>query len=203
MAEKADARETYQQWVDAWSAELYRLAYRLCGQAEVAEDLLQETFYHAWRSMDSLKQPERARAWLFQILRFRWSHYVRSETRRPRQGGALEAIAEPADPDAAGPLEVMARQEMMQLVLDELEERYRLPLVMVFVEGMTCREAAEELAVPLGTVLSRIHRARKFLRKRLGDEEHPLSTTAREQEQEAGTRDGAQSQPRLRLGGER
>lgn len=200
MADDDEVRQRYQRWVGDWSSELYGLAYRLCGQAEVAEDLLQETFYHAWRSMHTLKQPDRARAWLFQILRYRWSHYVRSEARRPNGGPALDAVSEPVDPEPSAPLEKMARQESMQLALNELEERYRLPLLMVFVEGLTCREAAAELDIPLGTVLSRIHRARKYLRGRLGD---PPTRGADDEANAQSPLPMAQSKPRLRLGGAR
>ena len=59
----------------------------------------------------------------------------------------------------------------MQAALAELDERYRVALLLVFVEGLTCREAADELGVPLGTVLSRIHRARKAMREALGDDD--------------------------------
>ena len=199
MTDSSDARQTYEQWVADWSTDLYRLAYRLCGQAEVAEDLLQETFYHAWRSMHTLKEPERARAWLFQILRYRWSHYVRSEVRRPNGGPTLEAVAEPSDANVEGPLEKMARQDSLQQALDALEERYRVPLLMVFIEGLTCREAAAELEIPLGTVLSRIHRARKFLRTQLGDDE---SAQRGESDEPVDKEKGPVSddQPRLRLG---
>ncbi|MEX2670729.1 MAG: RNA polymerase sigma factor [Phycisphaeraceae bacterium] len=199
MADNGDARQKYERWVTCFSGELYRLAYRLCGQAEVAEDLLQETFYHAWRSMASLKDEGRARAWLFQILRFRWSHYVRSETRRPSRGPALDSVMEPADPDPTEPLTNMAREESMQLALDALEERYRLPLLMVFVEGMTCREAAGELEIPLGTVLSRIHRARKVLRQQLGDGENAAAPQSKKKRPLIKSQD----LPQLRLGGER
>jgi DNA-directed RNA polymerase specialized sigma24 family protein len=53
---------------------------------------------------------------------------------------------------------------MLQKALDTLESRYKEPFLMVFLEGLSCREAAEELDIPLGTILSRIHRARSFLR---------------------------------------
>ena len=81
----------------------------------------------------------------------------------------------------------MARSEWLQRALDELDERYRLPVLMVFMEGLTCREAAEELNVPLGTVLSRIHRARQALKKTL-------------KETDGETASG--TEPRLRLGKE-
>ena len=93
---------------------MYRFAYRLAGQADVAEDLVQETYYHAWRSIGSLRDENRARAWLFQILRYRYSHYVRSDTRRPKLTTPLEAAPEPQDQRSVGPLETMVRRESLQ-----------------------------------------------------------------------------------------
>lgn len=182
-------RQAYERWVDEWSGDLYRFAHRLCGRADTAEDLVQETFYHAWRSMHSLRDGGRARAWLFQILRHRWSHYVRSETRRPKLNAPLESVGERPDGRRFEPLGDMARAEALQNALDGLEERYRLPLLMVFMEGITCREAAERLNVPLGTVLSRIHRGRRSLRRALGSdaEEFGLSFSD-EKENETGSR---------------
>jgi len=184
------SEQRYQGWVEQWSLDLYRLAYRLCGRADVAEDLVQETFYHAWRSIHSLREEHRARAWLFQILRHRHAHYVRADTRRPNLSTPLEKIGDPADGERVDPLENMAVGESLQQALDALDERYRVPLLMVFVQGMTCREAAEDLGVPLGTVLSRIHRARQALKKTLGDPEGDQARGGH-----------ATTGPQLRLGG--
>ena len=70
-------------------------------------------------------------------------------------------------PDRAGPdvLAKLSDQELLQIALEALEERYKEPFLLVFLEDFTCREAAELLDIPLGTVLSRIHRARQFLRR--------------------------------------
>ena len=76
-------RELYEQWVRQFAPELYRFAYRLTGQREKAEDILQETFVEAWKSLDQQRDPQRARAWLFQILRFRFAHLVRDERHEP------------------------------------------------------------------------------------------------------------------------
>ena len=77
MAEPQPRRELYEQWVRQFAPELYRFAYRLTGQREKAEDILQETFVEAWKSLDQQRDPARARAWLYQILRFRHAHLVR------------------------------------------------------------------------------------------------------------------------------
>lgn len=188
-------RMRYEQWVDQWATDLFRFAVRLCGRRDLADDLVQETFFHAWRSMDTLRDDSRARAWLFQILRHRWSHAVRTDTRRPRTTAPLESVTHRADDDAEAPLDRMSRREQVQTALAGLDERYRLPLLLVFVEGMTCREAADELNVPLGTVLSRIHRARKAMRTALADLD---DETVRHESTDSEAGDDS---PPLRIGG--
>lgn len=161
----------YERWVADHSAELYRFALRMTGRGEIAEDLTQETFYHAWRSMKSLRDPSRARAWLYQILRYRYSHWLRDKGRQVKTTTPSEPIENRPGKDDASTLEQMTRSESLQLALDELDDRFKTPFLMVFLEGLSCREAAERLGVPLGTVLSRIHRARQALRASLAKQE--------------------------------
>ena len=174
--------------------DMYRFAFRLCGDTDTADDLVQETFYHAWRSMGKLRHKEKARAWLFQILRYRYAHWVRERSRRPAIVGSAMPLEDHAQ-TAATPFEVLAEREPLQMALDTLEDRFKLPLLMVFMEGSTCQEAAEYLDIPLGTVLSRIHRARRHLRRALG--EHADSPAG---DVEKNGR-GHVLKPRFRLGG--
>ncbi len=161
----------YEQWVTEHSEPLYRLAARLCGNADAAEDLVQETFYHAWRSMASLREPDRARGWLFRILRRRYSRWLRDQTRRLDRIGTTDSafVADKAASDGQ-PGAAMEREELLQRALEVLEERYKLPLLLVFLVGMTFQEAADSLDLPLGTVLSRVHRARQQIRQQFDTE---------------------------------
>lgn len=159
---RAKRRKLYEAWVRDHAADLYRMAYRLCGEAETAEDLVQETFYHAWKDIAGLRETAKARAWLYQILRHRYAHWVRSRTRRLPTASSDQS-AERIDPNSSS-LTRLSHQEQLQRVLDDLDDTLKVPLLMVFLEGMTCQEAAEVLDIPLGTVLSRIHRARQRLR---------------------------------------
>ncbi len=170
LGEKA-RRACYEQWVREHAGDLYRFALRLCGDPQVAEDLVQETFYQAWRGRGRLRDAEKARSWLFQILRYRHSHWARSragDPLRPAPGFTdLEAFAEQAGTAPAAPGAQPDNREALQAALNQLDDRFKLPLLMVFVQGLTCRGVAEQLDVPLGTVLSRIHRARGHLRRAL------------------------------------
>ena len=158
----------YEQWVRAHSAELYRFAYRLAGKRETAEDLLQETFTEAWRSLEKREAPDHPRAWLFQILRFRYAHLIRDTGHHLRTAHAADTLDSQPAPEGISPLETLANQELLQNALDTLAPRIRETFLMVFLEGNTCRETAEALKIPLGTVLSRLDRARQLLRSALG-----------------------------------
>lgn len=168
-----DGRQTlYDSWVREYSGDIYRCALRLCGQPDVAEELVQEVFYEAWRSMDRLRDPAKARAWLLSILRHRYMHWLRDQKRRPKSGEAAREQAQRLSTGEDLPQDILARQESLQAALDALEDRYKVPFLLVFLEGMTCQQAAEFLDIPLGTVLSRIHRARRFLRQHLEREQN-------------------------------
>lgn len=185
---QAKRRKLYETWVRDHAADLYRMAYRLCGEAETAEDLVQETFYHAWKDMAGLRETAKARAWLYQILRHRYAHWVRGRTRRIPASSSDQGV-DRIDPSPSAAMR-MSQQEQLQRVLDELDDTLKVPLLMVFLEGMMCQEAADVLDIPLGTVLSRIHRARQRLRSYF---ELPSASPAGEV--------GRDSSKSLRLGG--
>jgi len=179
-------------WVEKHATELYRFAHRLCGDIAAAEDLVQETFYEAWKHRGPLRSIREPRAWLFLILRRRYGKLRRLEQRRPWivSLGAIQAETE-APPPRSDRIEAA---DSLQSALDDMSDLFKLPLLMVFVQGMTCAQAAEQLDVPLGTVLSRIHRAKKQMREALRrDEEGEGNRDARES--------GPGEQPRLRIGG--
>lgn len=149
-------RQQYEGLVRSHAADLYRFAFRLTGARAVAEDLVQETLSEAWRCVDQLRAQAAARPWLFQILRHRHAHLRRGASRRPSVEIGVDALAgEGSDSVACSSL---------QHALDLLDDRFKVPFLMVFLEGLTCQEAADALDLPLGTVLSRIHRARIALR---------------------------------------
>ena len=160
----AAARVLYEQCVREHSATLYRLAYRLCRRTDLAEDLTQETCCAARKTLSSLSDPAKSKAWLFQILRFRWSHYLRAQSRRIRTTTSHDLAAKTAQPN---PIDRLADADLLSSALNRIDPTLKMPLLLVVAEGYTCCETAGVLQIPLGTVLSRIYRAKSVLRKHL------------------------------------
>jgi RNA polymerase sigma-70 factor (ECF subfamily) len=149
-------RLLYERLVHAHWRELYAYAYRLlCSRAE-AEDAVQHTFLQAWISIRQVQNVSSPRAWLYTVLRRTcWRLMERSNDAAPPP---LADIADRND----HPRQI-DEQDLVAKVLSQLERKFRDPFLMVAMEGLTCREAARELGIPLGTVLSRIARARERL----------------------------------------
>jgi RNA polymerase sigma-70 factor (ECF subfamily) len=142
---------------------LYRIAYRLVGDCHEAEDIVQETLRSAWKSRTHFECGRGERAWLAAILRRRViDRWRRGGHRLTLLGnGTPDVPTPPSDPTANG------YTDEMQRALAQLPTELRESLLLVVVGELTHQETADTLGVPLGTVLSRVSRARQRLRKHL------------------------------------
>ncbi|BBZ34619.1 sigma-70 family RNA polymerase sigma factor [Mycolicibacterium confluentis] len=175
----ADQRERFVQ--EAWPLldQLYRAAWNHTHSHSDAEALVQETMLKAYRSFDQYSGGTNIRAWLFRILVTTWINRYRSRQRRPdevltgkitdlefnatvRQSSITSASAELLA------LETLADDEV-KAALAALPEGQRMAVYYVDVEGCRYAEAAALLAVPVGTLMSRLHRGRRALRQALVD----------------------------------
>jgi len=160
MQEKPNTRQLFEACVETCADSMYRVAWRLTGNSGEAEDLVQETYVQAWQKMDSLREPNRMRSWMFAILRNQYLKSVRKK--RPTATDDVENIEDktaPVEQDKEDPSDVI-QKAMMQL-----EEDQRLPILLVSMEGISVDEASGILGIPRGTVLSRMHRGRKRLKE--------------------------------------
>jgi RNA polymerase sigma-70 factor (ECF subfamily) len=159
---------------------LYRTALRMTRSEADAEDLVQETYIRAFRFRDQFTLGTNMKAWLFRILTNTFINIYRRKTAQPEVTD-LEGIDEfslyrrMAD-DRAASTSPDPEAELLNSVVDtevtdaleELPEKFRTT-VPLDVEGFSYKEIAEMVGIPIGTVMSRLHRGRKFLQKRLYD----------------------------------
>ena len=142
---------------------LYGTAFRMTRNAHDAEDLVQETFLRAYRGFDGYEAGTNIRAWLFTIL-----HRVRTDAFR-RAGRSPQTVEMKDDgPSVPAPQEALATGgEEVERALAALPEVFRVAVVLRDVEELTYDEIARALAIPIGTVMSRIHRGRALMRAAL------------------------------------
>jgi RNA polymerase sigma-70 factor (ECF subfamily) len=153
-----NAHREFQALVEAHSADLYRFAYWLCRERGRAEDLMQESFLRAWRSLGDLRDGHAAKGWLIAILR-------REHARQYERYAPELAELDPDDiaGETAAPIETLVlRQELLRLSAD-----YREPLLMQVLGGLSCREIAQAMNLSENTVMTRLFRARQKLRAAL------------------------------------
>ena len=151
--------------VEAHYAALYRYAYRLSGSSQEAEDLTQETFCLAQNKLHQLREQDRAKSWLFSILRNAYLHRLRLS--KQEKHVSLDGIGDIPD-RLPEPLPAVDSAQL-QKALNELPEAFRTPLILYYFEEFSYRDIAEQMNVPLGTVMSRLARAKTYLRQRLMD----------------------------------
>jgi RNA polymerase sigma-70 factor (ECF subfamily) len=149
------------------SPSLLRVAQRLSLDRSAAEDLVQETLLRGWRSFDQFARGTNARAWLFRIM-FNTFYALGRHMRSGPVFIPLEAHGEPPQQDR-GSFSPLDAAEVTR-ALDALSTEHRTVLVLAIVEGFTCREMAEILSLPVGTVMSRLSRGRQALREHLQPE---------------------------------
>ena len=136
-------------------ADVYRYAYRLCGSTTDAEDLTQQTFLAAQVKLTQLRASESARAWLFAILR---NCYLKSRRRAQLPATSVELNVNEIPARTA--TDSAIDRERLQAALDALPDDYKLVLLLYYFEEYSYRDIATRLDIPLGTVMSRLSRAR-------------------------------------------
>jgi RNA polymerase sigma-70 factor, ECF subfamily len=170
----ADAAMVYAQ-------PLYAAALRMTRNAADAADLVQETFLRAYRGYGNFEEGTNLRAWLYRILTNTYINSYRARQRRPQETDLADvedlymyrrlatieaALASRSAEDQL--VELIADDEVKQ-ALEDLPEAFRIPVLLADVEGFSYKEIAEMLDIPIGTVMSRLHRGRKAMQKALYD----------------------------------
>ena len=166
MQGKDNARTRFNRLVGEYSKDVFRYAYWLCHDKTMAEELSQETFLRAWKSIDSLQDDKAAKSWLFTI--------VRRENARQYERKRLDMLDD-VDFDRVGATrdeyDTSTEAFVLRRALAELPEEYREPLVLQVIGGYSTEEIANQLGIKAGAVMTRLFRARKKLREMLGERE--------------------------------
>ena len=165
VAGVGERRQLFEALVHAHSSELYRYAFWLCGQDALAQDLVQQTYLRAWRSLDALRDDVAARPWLATILR---REHARLYERKPMPAVDLDGI-ELRD-EAPGP-EHLGEDAVLRAAIARLEPKYREPLVLQVLGGYSCSEIAIQLGISESAVMTQVFRARQKLRAMLDGRE--------------------------------
>lgn len=158
--------KTFDQWVAEHSTLLYRLAYWWTGSRTDAEELTQEAFFQAYKSRETLRDPSAAKAWLVKTLRFCFTR----ELRRQKTASTV-----PLDDgfDIEGGPGANAEAIALHRAIQELDEHYRVVVVLFYFQDLTYREITDALELPIGTVMSRLSRGRQLLHEKLRAKPHP------------------------------
>ena len=170
---KSGDQDAFGQLVLAHQNKVYTLCVHMVTNREEAEDLAQEAFLKAWRNLDGFLGESSFATWMHRLTTNLCLDHLRKQTRRQNVSVAVSlddeeaTLPEPVDHsgDPHEELERAERQRALTKGLQELPEHYRRPLVMREVSGMSYQEIADALKLDLGTVKSRIARAREALRK--------------------------------------
>ncbi len=173
MADQANFEADAMQY----APQLYSAALRMTRNPADAEDVVQETFLKAYRAYGSFQAGTNLKAWLYRILTNTYINRYRKAQRRPsevelgelqdlylfKRLGEQSGASESAEAEV---LESFVDTDVIQ-ALESLPDNFRVPVLLADVEGFAYKEIAEMLDIPIGTVMSRLHRGRKALQKKL------------------------------------
>lgn len=156
---------------------MYNFAYRLTLDADDSKDLVQDTYLKAFRFIDSFQQGTNAKAWLFRILKNSFINDYRKKSKEPSKIDYQEVEtfynSEDVDRQITPDLRVESLQDMIgdeiTIALNSLDVDFRTVIILCDLEGFKYEEMAKILDIPIGTVRSRLHRARNLLKEKLSE----------------------------------
>jgi len=162
-----------------YAPQLYSAALRMTRNAADAEDLLQDTYLRGYRGFGGFEEGTNLRAWLFRILTNTFINTYRAKQRRPQETdlGEVEELTlyrgmrgrDRAAESAEDELFELFTDDEVKAALESLPENFRMPVLLADVEEFSYKEIADILDIPLGTVMSRLHRGRKAMQRALLD----------------------------------
>jgi RNA polymerase sigma-70 factor (ECF subfamily) len=168
-------RNTFDKYLLPHASVIFRSAFRLCGNRQGAEDLVQETYFQALKNFAQLKDRERCKYWLFAIMRNLFLKDV--EKSKNRIEIEFDAVCDTLHSKVNTPEKDFLGDEVRHALLsamNKLDERLSQPIQSFYFEGLSYQEIATQLDIPIGTVMSRIARAKVYLKRDLVRSKAPL-----------------------------
>jgi len=160
-----------------YASQLYSAALRMTRNPADAEDVVQETYLKAYRAYHTFQEGTNLKAWLYRILTNTYINRYRKKQRRPNEVelGELQdlylfrRLGEPSGASQSAEEDVLEHfvDADIKQALESLPEHFRMPVLLADVDGFAYKEIAEILDIPIGTVMSRLHRGRKALQQKL------------------------------------
>ena len=164
---EGEDRDCFEKFLSPHVSMLYKSAIRMCGNPNDAQDLVQETLFCALKSFHQINDPEKSKYWMFSILRNLFLKDI--EKTKKRAEIEFDSVCDKLT-DRKHPEGDFLRAEVkrnLQEVLGKLDERLKIALVQFYFEGLSYKEISESLNIPIGTVMSRIARAKVYLKREL------------------------------------
>jgi RNA polymerase sigma-70 factor (ECF subfamily) len=160
------SRSTLDELVRTHYLSVYHFLWRLSGSQHDAEELVQQTFLNAQRNLASLREADKARAWLFMIARNLYRRRLRDDRGPGVEPVPLDQLPSSRVTSTFEPLD----SDSLQRALNSLPVEYREVLVLFYFRDLPYREIAEQMQLPIGTVMSRLSRGKQLLREWLKPE---------------------------------
>jgi RNA polymerase sigma-70 factor (ECF subfamily) len=163
----------FRQLIELTHARMFQVALRVCGGRAEAEDAVQDAYLRAWQSLPRLREPSKVVGWLAAIARNAARDRMRARRRRPapfldeETERTAVALLTSDDPDGEAVIGSEQTRVVVAAALETIDEKFRVPMLLKDVDGLSGAEVAELLGVPVGTVESRATRGRAKLAKRL------------------------------------
>jgi len=159
--------------IETLRPQLYRVAVSWCNDEMLADDIVQDALAKAVQNISQLKDPDAIKSWLFTILNNQWREYLR----RNRPCLDIDELVFIADSDPEADEQRQQTRHQVRSAIAELPLSQRQTITLVDLEDMSYQEVAKALNVPIGTVMSRLNRARKALLQKIEHQEKTMSIT--------------------------